>query len=445
MSGQAASPQNSPLGHGEHPSVFHLHLSRKAILALGILLIAPWLLIAVLALGMVGVESVRKSGADGRRPQGAGGSDALLPDRVALGNPGRWGSLEYTQIAIELPDEFVARPGRDEQPLRWFFKGMNKEQVDALFASAGLTGALLDRLRASPREVSLEGCWVTPDREAVVQLPPAAREKIYSVLLRSMDNFNRMDPTALRPEWLEERLQESDLSASAVSLFRSLLYQQSGSPLLVFADMETALRQLAEDQRRNFVKMVSRKITLLIKLRVTPESNIDELVHYWGLGGRTKDLQPLLASLKRVEGGCRIDVVHLLPRFVRQRMYTYPVVDEAANNVKQDCFWTAFNVFNDVPDDRFADLTYAAKVLQQDYQTILNPTQLGDLIFLATESGDAVHAATYIADDIVFTKNGATFLQPWLLMRLEHMMNVYSVCAPADRPLQARYYRRKTL
>lgn len=39
----------------------------------------------------------------------------------------------------------------------------------------------------------------------------------------------------------------------------------------------------------------------------------------------------------------------------------------------------------------------------------------------------AVHAAVYIADDIVFTKNGNNIRQPWILMRLKNLIAAYSV------------------
>jgi len=150
----------------------------------------------------------------------------------------------------------------------------------------------------------------------------------------------------------------------------------------------------------------------------------------------------LLDSLRRVEGGAVLDLLHVLPRFMRQRLYTYPPTVDATTAARQDCFWTAFNIFNDEPDDRYADMNYAAEVLQTEYRHIASPSQLGDLVFLATEDGTAVHAATYIADDIVFTKNGAMYTQPWILMRQDDMVAIYSIPYPADRPLKVHYYRR---
>ena len=39
--------------------------------------------------------------------------------------------------------------------------------------------------------------------------------------------------------------------------------------------------------------------------------------------------------------------------------------------------------------------------------------------------GGAVHSCVYIADDIVFTKNGENIVNPWMLSRLEEVQDVY--------------------
>jgi cell wall-associated NlpC family hydrolase len=85
------------------------------------------------------------------------------------------------------------------------------------------------------------------------------------------------------------------------------------------------------------------------------------------------------------------------------------------------------------------------ETLNRDYNNILTPTQLGDTIFLATRDGVPVHAAVYIADDIVFTKNGGSLTQPWILMHMQDMLDTYAVKYPRSGPLKIFYYRKKTL
>ena len=56
-----------------------------------------------------------------------------------------------------------------------------------------------------------------------------------------------------------------------------------------------------------------------------------------------------------------------------------------------------------------------------------------------------MHAAVYIADDIVFTKNGFHCTQPWILMHLKDMVETYAARLPTGKQLNVLYYRRKNL
>ena len=73
----------------------------------------------------------------------------------------------------------------------------------------------------------------------------------------------------------------------------------------------------------------------------------------------------------------------------------------------QDCFWSAYNFFNDPPDNSVEN-THSVVQLNREYDRISNPSQLGDLMILTTRDGVPIHAAVYLADDIYFTKNGVS-------------------------------------
>ena len=72
----------------------------------------------------------------------------------------------------------------------------------------------------------------------------------------------------------------------------------------------------------------------------------------------------------------------------------------------------------------------------------LADADFGDVIFLQNESGALVHSAVYIADDIVFTKNGSGLNQPWIYMKMEDMLPFYR--APNEQ-IRFLIYRRKAL
>ena len=46
--------------------------------------------------------------------------------------------------------------------------------------------------------------------------------------------------------------------------------------------------------------------------------------------------------------------------------------------------------------------------------------------FLLDKNGNAIHSAVYLADDIVFTKNGNNYTQPWMLMHLKDLIAEYT-------------------
>ena len=73
--------------------------------------------------------------------------------------------------------------------------------------------------------------------------------------------------------------------------------------------------------------------------------------------------------------------------------------------------------WNRVPDDQFTNTEYLGKHLAAEYHTIDKADQLGDVIFLVNAKGDGIHSATYVADGIVFTKNGSSMSALFLAAR----------------------------
>jgi hypothetical protein len=188
------------------------------------------------------------------------------------------------------------------------------------------------------------------------------------------------------------------------------------------------------------MKMLTYQTAVLARLRLRPDSDVDKLLGYWGAmpGVRTKDLRPLLDSIKKTPEGGTISLLYFLPPFARERLYTFPLPAEA-DDVKMDCHWTAMNFFNDTPDPRFQDNAYASNFIKENCYQIGKPSKVGDLVFLLNNKNEVIHSAVYIAEDLVFTKNGINFAQPWILMRIPNLREVFTV---GEEPKVA-YYRRK--
>ena len=79
------------------------------------------------------------------------------------------------------------------------------------------------------------------------------------------------------------------------------------------------------------------------------------------------------------------------------------------------------------------------ETILKDYYPTAGTPALGDIVMLLRPGGRGVHSCVYVADDIVFTKNGPSFSTPWQLARLESVIEFYSLI----EPLEVRRYRRR--
>jgi hypothetical protein len=362
--------------------------------------------------------------------------------KARRGAPGPWGEFEYVRIAIERPDEFLTPYVASNRVTRWFLEDYTPPQWAELLAATDLSvehqAALMDTNRW---QMATNGFYVTPGRELIFGLSPATRQRIYAVLARSATNQFHQSVFAYRVDAAGEWFDQSRLAPATLDLIRRLLYRRGTA--LCFSDVPDVLAALSSDgERTRLLKTLSRQSTLLMNLQVRSDTPLDPLVAYWGKVGRAKDLRPLLESLQRVPGGATLDVAHLLTPFARRRLYAYPYPNVDPSAPRPNCYWTSMNFFNEEPDDRFCDIEYTLKALRQDYYAVPNAElTYGDLIFLYNPQGKPVHAAVYIADEVVFTKNGAHFNQPWILMDYPDLLAVY----PSEQPLQVVVYRQKRL
>lgn len=353
--------------------------------------------------------------------------------------PGPWGELQYTRIVIEPPDEFAVADYSTAKPSDWIFVGYTREQLTALWQQAGLSAdqvAALEApavLTATPKALVLR-----PPASLVLELDTPARTAIYSALASFPENPDQFEPFRFRAENAAEWLENSQLAPETIATVQRLLYRRGNS--LLFSDHNLVLPRIASNAERvRLVKVLARKSTLLVKLRVRPDSDVETLADYWGRGPRRKGLRALLDSISQRREGITIDLVHLLPRFPRAHLFTYPQAPEESTP-GHDCHWTSLNFFNDPPDPRFTDTAFVQRTLETEYELVTGRWQMGDILVFFRDDRTVIHSCVHIADDIVFTKNGAAEVMPWILMNLSDVIAFY----PADPPLTVRAYRRKS-
>jgi hypothetical protein len=237
-------------------------------------------------------------------------------------------------------------------------------------------------------------------------------------------------------EWLSGTL----ISPQTRALVEPLIYRDGN--VLHFADAAIIRETIKEDdERQRLAKALLRQSTMLVRLSVTQDAEIPALAEYWGRGGRSTDIRPLLESVAGANAEGSIDIVHLLPSFARNRLYRYPKLTTSDLNkpLLANCLWSSLNFFRLEPDDRFLDVETALTSLREDYHIIEHGYQLGDIVGFLNSQGNLFHVAVYIADDLVFTKNGMSPVSPWTIMPLQRVKDYYR--SHSDNP-RLIYHRR---
>jgi hypothetical protein len=338
-----------------------------------------------------------------------------------------WGELITCDVEMERPEEFTAMEVNNVGVPSWTFENASSADVRKTMLACGLTTQQADRALA-PECVSTtnRSTVIHPDSELVFSLAPEARGRLYAELGRSEANHYMQFPFCFPANSFDTITAGGQLDEQVISLVKSLLYSRDGSQYV--SDFDAALqRRSGENQRLSLVKALSRQSAVLARVRIRPTTDIEKLMNYWAMGSgvRFTDLRPLLSSVKQLPEGGTISLLYFLPRFARERLYTYPLPSQPGDPA-MDCHWSTLNFFSETPDNRLSDPSYSVPYINSHYYRIDKPTHYGDVIFLLDEKGNAIHSAVYLADDIVFTKNGNNYRQPWMLMRLKNLLATYS-------------------
>jgi len=348
-----------------------------------------------------------------------------------------WGELIKKDLEVEQPDEYVAFEPVSNRVTQWFFPGQTPAQVRSSLQAVGFNAKQIESaLTPSAVNVTAEATVLTPDKELIRSLTAEVRKNLYTELAQSDRNRYMRYPYCFMTSHAEEFFAKSGIAPEIVNLVARLTYERSGS--YYFSDVETVMNEIPTSEARlHFFKTLSRSSVVMARLRVRPDTDVEKLLGYWSGNKlvRQKDLKPLLESLKRCDEGGTVSLMYLLPPFARERLYTSPL-PSSPGDPNMDCHWSAMNFFSSQPDFRFSDLTYTAAYVKTNYYPVAQPTSYGDIVFLLDPEGNAIHSAVYIADDIVFTKNGNNYAQPWVLMRLPNLLALYSV---TDTPRIACY------
>ena len=421
-----------------------------AVASAGPVLAVPrfWMLagLALLVLPWIGVGAIYFRSGETRMPEAATPSTASAAGPARAVAHGPWGRLTVTPIIVSPPLEYVAADwGRDDtQPYRWYFPGTTPDVLHAFLSSTGLSAQQISSLESTARpDERIRGLTLEPDLALLKSLDPQVRSRLYTQLARTHLNSDQANSFrffgASAGDWLSHSL----MAPATRQLVEPLIYRDG--EIMHFADaaiVRAGIQDAAE--RQKLAKTLLRQSTMLVRLSVGDASEVPALAQYWGRGGRATDVRPLLESVAGAGSGAEIDIVHLLPSFARSRLYRYPRITtgDLQKPALANCLWTSLNFFRAEPDDRFLDVNAALTALRQDYYIVESGSQLGDVIALLDGEGDLYHVVVYIADDLVFTKNGTSPVSPWTIMPLQRVKDYYRNLSPDPRLI---YHRRNDL
>ena len=354
-------------------------------------------------------------------------SSAAVADVGALSQckPGPWGRIEYQTVFLEAPSWIIDQfPLPSIQP-RWCFPTTSVDDLRRFLKEAGVDKDLVEKWTRDSRCKPLDGFVpIFPSPAEVESLTAQSRSTIYPELAKLTINEFFNSPIYINAKNVAEWLRGTSLPPKIVELISKLAYYDHGA--LLFSNVATLLSHAeSEAEARQWLKEITRTRALLAYLRLGPGDDLKSVADYWSAGLRRKDVLPLLESVAETSGGDRLDLTHLLPAQPRKLIYTYPSQDAALFGQTPNCHWTSLNFFNYYSQNIYLDLKLAASGVLANYRVVPEANMLGDVLFFLDADGNAFHSCVYIADNLVYTKNGDNPLAPWILTTVDDVKTIY--------------------
>lgn len=161
-----------------------------------------------------------------------------------------------------------------------------------------------------------------------------------------------------------------------------------------------------------------------IEVTIKSSEEAKSIAHQFAAGRNPLAIEKFLLSKLEKNNGAplKIDLHEILPVFVRKQMNQYDL-DGGPNCFNSGICVNRGNHY----ETEFTDAKKLGTTLDRDYLKLTDDTKLlpGDLMLYTDEFGNPIHVATYITDEIVFTKNGINKFSPYIFQRLENMEMTY--------------------
>lgn len=363
--------------------------------------------------------------------------------------PGPWGRLWYYNVLLAPSGHTLERLPPPAAEPAWTFAGLTAAEITAAIDAVAMPDPVRRDLLAMFRDVrpAADGrITVRPSLELVLAVPRDFRTRLFPHLVGGLSVTDYAQHIPFPPNFsIEEWFDTGSLPATVRSALLRLVYPVGDHVMLSdFGALYHLLQTKAEQLTAHRAALRVPAVVVLLE-KPTP-AEVPALAEYWR-PGRNKSIARLLESFAAQGGENRyLDIIHLLSPIEREFLNTYFTPD--GPGLTPSCFWAAFNFGADKPDDRYLVLPgtwsnheeLAGQELAANFDPLPAPGRLGDIIAYRRKGGTAVvHVCVFVADGLVYTKNGPTFSQPWCLSRLEDIDALYLTGSEMERV----YFRRR--
>jgi len=358
-----------------------------------------------------------------------GQEDTLLPDSPFFTKEGPWGKIQCYYFYLEAPDTVVSRAPTPDTQTRWRIPEEEFEKFENLISNTELSNELVSPL-FNPRGVIRRNGTVNlfPSAALIQAMNETDRQHVYEALAAYPLNEFYEYPIFFLGGDVDAWAKDSGLRADLISTLRHLSYHRGET--LAFSDIPLLLGMAKSDSEAQFIKKkLTRTRTLIARLEVNRGTDIQKMLDYWstGLNLRRKELEPLFQATSNIPGIDHLDLLHVLPALPRKLLYTFPGDDFTTHIRFPDCHWTTLNFFNFTAQDYYLDSHLASSAVIENFQQIEPPYRFGDVLMFINPNGNAFHSCIYVADELVYTKNGANPLVPWTLLELKDLQRMYNL------------------
>ncbi|MFT5471107.1 MAG: hypothetical protein ACI8UO_006240 [Verrucomicrobiales bacterium] len=335
-----------------------------------------------------------------------------------------WGTIESYDIFLQPPDSVVNLLERPSRETEWHFFGQTHESIDRILDQVGLIPASHPELARAKRLSHGAHMVLLPSDDTVANLAPESRRVLCRELASYEDNYYQRHPVVFEHGDIKSWFENSELRPDLLPLIEQLSWPDGPDRYLTDVPFLLGYAKSAAEEQM-MLRAVSQRRTTIARLKLTKESDLATITNYWSAGAKAKDVLPLLESIARNPEVERLDLAHLLPPTPRKHLNLFPILEDGRRGRFPDAYWTALNFLNFYPAPIYQDTSTVDTYVRQRYRPLdqRESFQFGDLILVIRQANNrAVHSCVYLADNLVYTKNGSQIFEPWVVQTIGDML-----------------------